>query len=69
MPGDLADGEGGELAAAQSGDEPDEQQGLGARPREVRLKLAAAVAPSLGGRAGVEDVEQVGRHQRGGVVG
>jgi len=65
----VGDGEGGEFAAAQGGDEPDEQQGPVAGAGQVGFGRPAAGAPGLGGRAGVQDVEQFGRHQRGGLVG
>jgi len=65
----LVDGEGGEFAAAQRGDEPDQQQRPVAGTGQVRFGGPARGAPHLGGGAGVEDVKQPGRHQRGRLVG
>ena len=62
--GDVGDGEGGEFAAAQGGDEPDEQQGPVPGTGQVGFGRPAAGAPGFGGGAGVQDVEQLGRPQQ-----
>ena len=60
--GDLVDRQYSQLAATQRGDEPDQQQGPIPRTGQIRLIRTTWGAPDLGGRAGVQDVEQLRGH-------
>jgi len=58
--GDLVDGEGGELGAAEGGDEADEEQDPLPEADQVRLGRPLGGLPGVGGRAAVDDVPQLG---------
>ena len=66
---EVGDVEADELAAATGCDEPDQNERLVREPGKARLRRAALGLPGLGGGAGVEDVPQLGRHQRPGLLG
>jgi hypothetical protein len=60
---DLINGQGGEFAAAQRGEEPDQQQSPVTQAGQVGFGCAAGGFPGPGVGAGGQDVEQLGRHQ------
>jgi hypothetical protein len=57
------------LVDTQGSDEPHQQEGAVAGAGQIRLGPSVLGAPRLGGRAGVEDVEQLRRRQRRGLLG
>ena len=62
---EVVDVQGGEFAAAQRRDEPDQEQGAVAEPGEVGFGVAAGGGPGPGVWTGVQHVVQQGWHEGG----